>query len=232
VQRRQLLAQQELFSKLTEQQLDNLAEASRLLSLPARATLCHKGDRGSQVYLIVSGRLKAGTHSPQGDEVVFSIMGSGEVAGEISLFCEGHRRTATIVALEESQVVVLDRRDFIPFLRAHPDAAIQLLEVFARRIERLSELVEDNHFLSLPARLAKKLLSLARSYGVDADGGGVRIDLNLSQGDLSDLVAASRESINKQIRTWSEQGIVEMQRGSITLRDREALEALVDLSAR
>jgi len=232
LQRRTLLAQQQLFSTFTEEQLDRLAGVSRLLSLPARAELCHKGDPGEQIYLIVSGRLKASATSPQGGEVVFSIMGPGEVAGEISLFCDGRRRTATMVAMEETELVVLDRRDFVPFLRAQPDAAIQLLEVFARRLERISELVEDTQFLNLPSRLAKKLLSLAHTYGVKDADGSIRIDLRLSQGELGELVATSRESVNKQIRAWSEQGIVTMEQGFITIHKRAALESLADLTTR
>jgi CRP-like cAMP-binding protein len=223
-QRRELLAKGSLFSKLSDRELDDLVQVSRLMKLSAREELCHKGDPGSQVYLISKGRLKAMTTSAEGDDVVFNIMAPGEVCGELALL-SGGRRTATITAIDESELIVLDRREFLPFLRSHPEAAIKLLEVLAERQLRLSELVEDTTFLNLPARLAKKLVSLSRAYGSETSE-GVRIDLKLSQGELGDLVATTRESINKQIKSWSEEGLVSMKNRVVTIHRIDDLEAL------
>jgi len=223
-QRRELLAKASLFSKLSDRELDALVQVSRVEKLRARQELCHKGDPGSQVYLISKGRLKATTTSAEGGEVVFSIMAPGEVCGELALLCGG-RRTATITAIDDAELIVLDRREFLPFLRAQPEAAIKLLEVLAERQLRLSELVEDTTFLNLPARLAKKLVSLSRSYGTETPE-GIRIDLKLSQSEIGDLVATSRESINKQLKTWSEEGLVSMKGGLVTIHRIDDLEAL------
>ena len=223
-QRRELLAKGSLFSKLSDRELDDLVQVSRLMTLGAREELCHKGDPGSQVYLISKGRLKAVTTSAEGDDMVFNIMAPGEVCGELALL-SGGRRTATITAIDESELIVLDRREFLPFLRSHPEAAIKLLEVLAERQLRLSELVEDTTFLNLPARLAKKLLSLSRAYGSET-ADGIRIDLKLSQGELGDLVATTRESINKQIKSWSAEGLVSMKNRVVTIHRIDDLEAL------
>jgi CRP-like cAMP-binding protein len=223
-QRRELLAKGSLFSKLSERELDDLVQVSRIQKLRPREELCHKGDPGSQVYLISKGRLKAMTTSAEGDDVVFSIMAPGEVCGELALL-SGGRRTATITAIDESELIVLDRREFLPFLKARPEVAIKLLEVLAERQLRLSELVEDTTFLNLPARLAKKLVSLSRTYGTETPD-GLRIDLKLSQGEIGDLVATTRESINKQIKSWSGEGMVSMKNGIVTIHRIDDLEAL------
>jgi CRP-like cAMP-binding protein len=223
-QRRELLAKGSLFSKLSERELDALVQVSRVQKLRPREELCHKGDPGNQVYLISKGRLKAVTTSAEGDDVVFSIMAPGEVCGELALL-SGGRRTATITAIDEAELIVLDRREFLPFLKQHPDAAIKLLEVLAERQLRLSELVEDTTFLNLPARLAKKLVSLSRAYGRETPD-GIRIDLKLSQTEIGDLVATSRESINKQIKSWSEDGLASMKAGIVTIHRIDDLEAL------
>lgn len=223
-QRRELLAKGSLFSKLSESELDALVQVSRIQKLRPREELCHKGDPGNQVYLISKGRLKAMTTSAEGDDVVFSIMAPGEVCGELALL-SGGRRTATITAIDESELIVLDRREFLPFMRAHPEVAIKLLEVLAERQLRLSELVEDTTFLNLPARLAKKLVSLSRAYGTET-AVGIRIDLKLSQGEIGDLVATTRESINKQIKSWSSEGMVSMKNGIVTIHRIDDLEAL------
>ena len=223
-QRRELLAKGSLFSKLSESELDALVQVSRIQKLRPREELCHKGDPGNQVYLISKGRLKAMTTSAEGDDVVFSIMAPGEVCGELALL-SGGRRTATLTAIDESELIVLDRREFLPFMRAHPEVAIKLLEVLAERQLRLSELVEDTTFLNLPARLAKKLVSLSRAYGTET-AVGIRIDLKLSQGEIGDLVATTRESINKQIKSWSSEGMVSMKNGIVTIHRIDDLEAL------
>jgi CRP/FNR family cyclic AMP-dependent transcriptional regulator len=131
-QRRELLAKASLFSKLSDPELDALVQVSRVKKLRARQELCHKGDPGSQVYLISKGRLKATATSAEGGEVVFSIMAPGEVCGELALLCGG-KRTAALTAIDDAELIVLDRREFLPFLRAHPEAAIKLLEVLAER---------------------------------------------------------------------------------------------------
>jgi CRP-like cAMP-binding protein len=223
-QRRELLAKGSLFSKLSESELDDLVQVSRIKKLRPREELCHKGEPGTQVYLIARGRLKAVTTSSEGDDVVFNIMAPGEVCGELALL-SGGRRTATITAIDECEVIVLDRREFLPFLKTHPEAAIKLLEVLAERQLRLSELVEDTTFLNLPARLAKKLVSLAQAYGIETSD-GIRIDLKLSQSEIGDLVATTRESINKQMKAWSEEGMVTMKTGIVTIHRIDDLEAL------
>jgi CRP-like cAMP-binding protein len=227
-QRRDLLAKGSLFSKLSERELDALVQVSRVKKLRAREELFHKGDPGNQVYLISKGRLKAVTTSAEGDDVVFSIMAPGEVFGELALL-GGGRRTATITAIDASELIVLDRREFLPFLKAHPEAAIRLLEVLAERCLRISELLEDTTFLNLPARLAKKLVSLIRVHGIRTQE-GTRIDLKLSQAEIGDLVATTRESINKQMKAWSEEGLVSMKSGIVTVHRVDDLEALAGLA--
>jgi CRP-like cAMP-binding protein len=227
-ERRALLASAPLFAKLDPRELDALVQVSRVRRLAPREELVHKGDEGGQIFLIVKGSLKATTPSREGSEVAFSIMGPGEVCGELALLAGG-RRTASMAALDECELLVLDRRDFVPVLRSRPEVAIKLLEVLAERVRRISELMEDIQFLNLPSRLAKKLLHLARSYGTRTPD-GVQIDLRLSQTDLGELVGTSRESVNKQMRAWTDEGLVSMRSGVVTLRRVDALETLAGLT--
>jgi CRP-like cAMP-binding protein len=222
--KRALLASTPLFADLTPRELDGLLEVTRSARLAAREELFHKGDEGSQVYLVVSGTLKALTTSDEGDDVVFSILGPGELVGEIA-FLGNPTRTATVSALSESELLVLDRRDFLAFLKSHPDASIKLLSVLANRLKRVSELVEDTLFLNLPVRLAKKLLHYASIYGEPA-GSGLRIALRLSQEEWGDLVGATRESINKQLRAWTDAGLISSENGYLLIQDAAALEKL------
>jgi CRP-like cAMP-binding protein len=227
--RRELIARTPLFAKLDQREIDALVGVSRQVSIGPRDELCHKGDPVQQIYLVLEGRLKAMTTSGEGDDVVFSIMGPGEVIGEVGLL-SGGRRTATVAAIDPSELLAIDRRDFLRVLRTEPEVAVKLLEVLAERLRRISELMEDVQFLNLPSRLAKKLLWLASRYGEPTDG-GIRIDLRLSQTELGDLVATTRESVNKQVRDWTQQGVLTMERGFVTLHRPDRLESLAGLVA-
>jgi CRP-like cAMP-binding protein len=225
-QKRALLSSQELFRKLSERELDDLVQAVHVKRVAARQELCHKDDPGNQLYVIGEGLLKAQTTSAAGDDVVFSIMGPGEMFGELALFCGG-RRTATVVAIQDSLLLLIDRRELFPFLRRHPDAAIKLLEVLALRVQNLTTRMEDSTFLNLPPRLGKRLLELAERYGKRTPE-GLRIELKLNQTELGDLVSTTRESINKQLRAWSEEGVATMSGGLVTILDEEAMRRIVE----
>lgn len=220
----ELLARVELFSDFTAKQLEALSAVARKKSLERREELFHKGDHGGEVYVVANGKLKVLTTSADGDDVVFSILGPGEVFGEVALL-GAIPRTATVTAIEDCRLLAIDRREFMSFLRAHPEVSIKLLSVLATRLKRVSELVEDTLFLNLPLRLAKKLLSLSRAYG-EGVADGIRIDLKLSQEEWGDLVGTTRESINKQMRKWSDAGIVRIDDGYVVILNPIELEKL------
>lgn len=228
-ERRALLARIPVFADLAPRDLDELARAAYVKRLAPREELCRKGAPGSQVYVVVRGRLRVLATSADGSDVLFGIMDPGEVVGELALLAGG-RRTATVVAIEECELLGLDRRDFLALLRSRPALAVRLLEVLAERLRRISELVEDTVFLDLPSRLAKKLLALGAAYGRPASG-GVRIEMKFSQQELGTMVGTSRESVNKQLRAWREQGIVASERGFLVIRRAAELERLAGLPA-
>jgi CRP-like cAMP-binding protein len=241
-EKRKLLASVPLFAGLGPRELDALVPAARSVRFAAREEVFHKGDAGAQLFVVIRGRLKAFTTSQEGDDVVFSLMGPGEVFGEVAVLGEC-RRTATVKAIDACDLLALDRRDFLAFLRKSPDASIVLLGVLANRLRNVSELVEDTQFLNLPLRLAKKFTQFlnlplrlakkftacARMYGEPHDG-GVRINLRLSQEEWGDLVGATRESVNKQMRAWSEGGVIRVEGGCVLLLRPEEIERIARLT--
>ena len=207
------------------QELDAVIAIAHLRSCRSRETLCRKGEPGGEVYVIVSGKLKALATSREGTDVVFGIYGAGDVIGEIAIF-GGGSRTATIAAIEDSELLVIHRADFMTFLRSHPEAAIGLLNVLAVRLRRVSEIAEDTQFLSFQPRLAKRLADLSRTYGTPTEDGGLRVDVRLSQEEWADLVGSRRETVNRQIRKWAELGVLSMEDGYIVVHRPEELEQL------
>ena len=223
-EKRRLLKSSNLFQGLDESELDAMAALVRLVSVNGRQELFHRGDSASQLYVIVRGRLKALVTSPEGNEIVFNILGPGEVLGELAVLNDTPR-TATVQAIDVCELLSLRRADLFEFLRAHPEAAIKLCRVLAGRVSNLSELVADMQFLNLPFRLAKKLVAMGQAYGEEQDD-GLRIKLKLSQEEWGDLVGATRESINKQFRAWTKEGLIHLDRGCLVLARPKEMERL------
>lgn len=222
--RRELLGNVSIFSSLSSEELDRLLQSTTSKRLAAKETLFRKGDPGNQLYGILSGSIKVTNTGTDGKEVLFSLMGPGEVIGEIALL-DSMERSATAVAVEKTEVLTLDRRELIPFLESHPRATIALAGVLAARVRRLSERAEDRQTMPLPGRMAKKLLSLAEQHGKHPIVGGP-VEVRLAQQDLGDLVGTTRESVNKQLRAWEESGFVELKRGRVVLTNPDALDAI------
>lgn len=224
VDRRRLLQSIAIFEGIAERDLDALVGITTVRRLRPKQVLFRKGDEGRELYGVMSGRLRILGESEEGKEIVFSLMNPGEVIGEISLL-DSYPRSATVEAIEACELLMLQRRDLMPFLEKHPAVAISLAAVLAGRVRRLSELMEDTLFLTLPSRLAKKLVGLAQTYGKKTPT-GVLIELRLPQHELGELVGATRESINKQIRAWTREGLLRFDQGFITITDVDGLESL------
>ena len=222
IEGRALLERIPVFAGLSRRDLDLLHGITGTRRLRAREVLFRKGDEGATLYGVMRGRLRVFSGA-DAKEVILNFLDPGEVFGEIALL-DAQPRSATIAAVEPVELLTLQRRDFLPFIEQHPKVAIQLATALAQRLRTLSDAVEDAMLLSIPGRLAKKLLALAQSYGKPA-AGGTRIDLKLPQHQLGELVGATRESVNKHMRAWTAAGVIRVERGFITLLDEEALEA-------
>jgi CRP-like cAMP-binding protein len=183
------------------------------------------GDPGLSMMIVIAGEVRVVLAGVSGHEQIVSTLGPGSIFGEIALL-DGKPRSADATAIEETTLLVVERRQFLPFLRQNDDLYLRLLAVLCDRLRRTSLALEGLALFDLPARLARLLLKLAEDYGrTCADG--TRIDMKLSQRDLSTLVAASRESVNKQLRIWREDGVVTTDGGYLVLRRPAELQALV-----
>ncbi|SCA58253.1 cAMP-binding protein-catabolite gene activator and regulatory subunit of cAMP-dependent protein kinase [Candidatus Terasakiella magnetica] len=225
--KKELLANSELLSGLDGDMLDRLLSMTVTRKLAKNETLFVKGDPGDSLFGVQEGKIKIVTTSPNGKEVTLNIIEEGQFFGEIALL-DGMDRTADAVAMEKSELLVIQRRDFIPFLEKHPKLCIQVMQLLCHRVRITSEMVEDAAFLPLDGRLAKRLLNLAELYGEEGENGGVLIGLNLPQQELARMMGTSRESVNKQLQIWRGAGWIELARGKVTLMDEDALRDVLE----
>ena len=184
-------------------------------------TIFTKGDPGTGLMAVLWGSVKISVPTADGREAVLNIINPGEIFGEIALL-DGRPRTADAVAMDDSELMVIDRRDFIPFLREQPDIALKFIEILCARIRHTSEQVEDVMYLSFPGRLAKTLLQLTGGPETPATHRNIRI----TQRELSSIIGMSRESTNKQLRAWENRKWVRLQRGGIAVLNPSALAKL------
>jgi len=225
-QKQNLLANSGLFHNIDHRDLVNIAKYAKVKSIKSREVICRRGDQGSQMFIIARGRVTLHTDSDEGKELGFGFMKEGDIFGEIALL-DGGERTATVKAIEPTELLVIEKRDFLAFLEKTPKVAVQLLSTMAKRLRRTDEHFEDIFFRNLPGRLAKKFLGLAEDYGHKTDT-GVQIDLKLSQGEIGKFTGATRESVNKQMRAWEAEGLINCNKGWITILELDKLEELTD----
>ncbi len=204
-----------LFSSLAIPERARDAVRVGLIKVPAREMIFDKGDPATEVFVVRSGKVKVSVPCEDGREVIFDILGPGQVFGEMAAL-EGTEHQATTTALETTELEVMDRQEFLTLLEKCPETATKLLKILCTRLRRANELAHEISCLPLSLRLAKKLWRLARAYGVQTPR-GIRINVRLYQQELGSLVGTSRESINKTLSLWQAEGLISMEQGFLII---------------
>jgi CRP/FNR family cyclic AMP-dependent transcriptional regulator len=207
-----LLRNHPLFRELAPPVVERLGAYMTKRSVPRGSVIFAKGDPGTGLMGVVSGSVKISVASTDGRDIVLSIVRQGEIFGEMALL-DGHPRSADATAISDCELMMMERREFIPFLRSEPDVTLRLMEILCARLRRTSEQVEEVTFLNLSIRLAKTLIRLASVTETSKPGSKVSI----TQREISEIVGRSRESTNKQLRAWAKRGWVQLQWGSVTV---------------
>jgi CRP-like cAMP-binding protein len=215
--KRAILRAHPMFGALGPDVIDRLASYAHTKAAAAGTTIFAKGDPGTSLCAVCSGTVMIRNRSPDGKDAVLNLVQTGEVFGEIALL-DGRPRTADAVAMTDCELMVIDRREFIPLVQSRPDIALKLIEVLCDRLRHTSEQVEDVLFLELPARLAKTLLWLAKNAKSSAQG-----KVTITQREIGQIIGMSRESTNKQLRLWEQRKWVRLERGGVVVLAPEAL---------
>jgi CRP/FNR family transcriptional regulator, cyclic AMP receptor protein len=223
-EKRQIFERHFLLGKLSGDEIDTLLHYARVERYPSGREIFLKGSPGQCMMAVLRGTVKMSSVSPEGKEIVFNIMNSGECFGEIALL-DGEDRSADAVAMTDCELLVLSRRDFMPILEKRADLCLILLRVLCQRLRQTSEQVEDVLFRHLESRLAKALLHLAEGAGFHGVAGSP-IELHVSQRELGNIAGGSRESVNKILQSWHKAGWIELGKGTIVIRDIAAIERL------
>jgi CRP/FNR family transcriptional regulator, cyclic AMP receptor protein len=180
-----------------------------------------EGDAGDRLYVVLDGKIKLTRSAPDGRENLVSVIGPGEMFGELSLF-DPRPRTMSATAVTDVRLAALAHDDLRVWLTGRPDVAMHLLRALARRLRRTNDVMSDLVFTDVPGRVAKALLDLAERFGTQQDD-GVQVNHDLTQEELAQLVGASRETVNKALADFVARGWLQLHPKSVLLIDPERL---------
>lgn len=202
--------------------IDQLAGRAHFKHYKKGQSIVGRGDDGDILMILLSGRAKISNVTSDAREIVLNFLGKGDVIGEIAIL-DGAPRTAGAFAIDETEALVLYRRDLLPVLLQSPEAMLELIKILCEKLRAASAIVEENS-LPMAARMAAGLLRLADQHG-RVSKGGTLIDLKLSQRDLGSYLGLSRENVSCQLGLFRDVGVLRIEGTEIVIVDRDALSA-------
>jgi CRP-like cAMP-binding protein len=218
-----MLERNRLFRGLPVTTIQQIAALAIRRPYKSGAIVFSQADPGDALYGVITGKIRISAGTPDGKEVFLNIMEPGDTFGEIALL-DGHHRTATASATAPTELMIILREHFLALLQREPKLVTHLLQLLCQRIRWTSGLAEESALLGVPARLARRLLSLAQLHGRAAADG---IHLTISQEEVARFLGVSRQIVNQYLQTWKAKRWVGLGRGKIIILAEDALQAIV-----
>ena len=218
-----ILRKHPIFCDLEPEALDQLCRYAKHITLKRGTPIFSRGDPGNSLYAVISGTVKISISSADGRSAIFNLIGAGEIFGEVALL-DGLQRTADVTANTNCEIFVIDRREFLPFVRSQPALAMKFIELLCTRLRWTSDQVEQVILQNLPGRLASALIRLTEKHKLAPAGRTIAV----TQQEISEMVGMTRESINKQLRVWAGRNWVRLEHGAIVVLDAGPLQALIE----
>jgi CRP/FNR family cyclic AMP-dependent transcriptional regulator len=211
-----------LLQGLSDDQKRLVGQHARMFHLKRGQPVYMTGDPSEHVYLVKTGAVRIVGKAPEGCEVILALLTPGDIFGELAL-TDDQPQDHRAEAADDALVCEIPRALLVQVIQEAPAFGLHVTKLLGVRLRTLHTRVEELLGKSAPARLAHTLLELARQHGIE-DREGVLIPLRLSQGDLGKLVGLTRETVNVILQAWRDQGLLEMDRRCIRIRDRERLQ--------
>ncbi|MEX1311692.1 MAG: Crp/Fnr family transcriptional regulator [Candidatus Sulfomarinibacteraceae bacterium] len=199
---RELLTSVELFAEMNDEEIDDLTVLAQIKKLDKDTTIFHAGDPADAVFVVASGRVKVVITSSDGKEFILTVLGPGQVFGEMALL-ESAPRSASVVTLSAVEVLVINRSDFQRLLDSNPRISQRLMAILSRRLRRANSKMESLAYMDVAGRLARYLLDLARDHGQRLGNGWVVVR-RPTHSDIAHSIGTSRETVSRLINEFEE----------------------------
>jgi CRP/FNR family cyclic AMP-dependent transcriptional regulator len=208
-----------LFRELSADELARFAEVTREREYPKNSVILFEDDPGDALYVVSEGQVKVVLIGEDGREVILSVLSDGDFFGEMSLI-DDEPRSAHVIAMRDSRLLVLRRDDFQQQIQQHPSVALTVLKVLVQRLRQADAKIGGLVLLDVNGRVARLLLDMAD------ESGGPRITRRLTHHTIAQMIGSSRETVSRAMRELVERGLIDVTRREITIRDRDGLQAL------
>lgn len=179
------------------------------------------GDIDDSLYYIHSGKVKLAYLDESGRKLTLTILGEGEIFGEMVLIGRKERDLLAQV-LQDAVIYEIERSRFLELLREKPELTLEVMELFGRRTQEIERKLEDLVFKDIPTRLSRQILKLIEEHGVETHE-GVQIDFKITHKELADLIGSARENTTSALNRLAREGILDKKRYRIIVKDEERL---------
>jgi CRP/FNR family transcriptional regulator/CRP/FNR family cyclic AMP-dependent transcriptional regulator len=197
-----LLSKVELFSELDSEDLARMASLAQIKPAAKDTVIFHAGDPADAVFVVANGKVKIVTTSSDGKEFILTVLGAGQVFGEMALI-ESAPRSASVITLTAVELVMIKREDFHHLLNTSPAISRKLLVILSRRLRRANSKMESLAYMDVAGRLARYLLDLARDHGQRMGKGWVVVR-RPTHSDIAHSIGTSRETVSRLINEFEE----------------------------
>ena len=211
-----------LFAGMSIESLTAISRTLRGRRFRRGEVLFHEGDPGDALFIVASGAVKVVVPSEEGDEAILATLRRGDFLGELALL-DGAPRSASAIALEATEALALPRDQFLSLVAREAGIRDALLASLAGELRRLTTHVAELHFLDLTGRLAARLARLAQEHGERQPDGSIRLDAPLTQSDLAAMIGSTRQSVNKLLGEFEDDGLLRLDHDSIFVPNLERL---------
>ncbi|MEL6341390.1 MAG: Crp/Fnr family transcriptional regulator [Myxococcota bacterium] len=211
----ELLKRVSFFEGLDAVMLSELSSCLKPMDFAKDALVVSQDDPGDTMFIIERGRVKVVLYGETGREMILSMFRAGDVVGEMSLL-DGQPRSANVIAVEESRLLSLSRRDFADLLKSQPAIALNVLEEMSIRLRRADDIIGNLALLDVYGRVARVLVHMAEREGENTDE-GIVIRERPTQQDLASMIGTSRETVSRVLSEFQRRGFLSMQGKKILL---------------
>ncbi len=209
---------------MSEEEMESLSKVAVDSEVKKKQPIYLAGDPGENLYFLKTGRVKISKIDESGKEFTLTLLEPGEIFGELGLFDDSPRETSA-VALENSLICLIKRRDFEKYTSNKPELSFKLSKLMGLRLRQIENRIEELLFRDVPSRLARLLLRLVDQHPRETKH-GIRINIKLSQQELANLIGATREITNSVLNQLKKEGLINIESKFIYILNRKELEKI------
>jgi len=197
-----------IFSELSDSTLEQISKLGVKKKFPKDSIILFEHETGSALFVIVSGKVKVSRVSEDGKEVILTILGDSDFFGEMAIL-DGLTRSANVTSMEDSELFIIQRKDFLELLQIHPEVSIALLQELTQRLRAADMKIKSLSLKDAEGKVATVILQLADDLGKIKQG-TVEIEKLPFQQDLANMAGTSRETISRTLHSFAKKGLVEL----------------------